>query len=135
MIFSVSNDGIQWSLDFGLDSDIFTVKELDQNWRISSQEIPLAAWQLLLPQRQDILNNHLLRVPITQNQEWTMNMRDKVLSSVGAQDLNTSSYQVSYLKDMEFNGENSQLEKDAVFRSGIDTPFSPTTFDDLSIEG
>ena len=24
---------------------------------------------------------------------------------------------------------------DAVFRLGIDTPFSPTTFDDLSVEG
>ena len=24
---------------------------------------------------------------------------------------------------------------DAVFRPGIDTPFSPTTFDDLSMEG
>ena len=62
-----------------------------------------------------------------------MEMRDEVLSSVGAQDLDTSSYQVSDLEDLEFNWENSQL--DAVFRPGIDTPFSPTTFDDLSMEG
>ena len=60
-----------------------------------------------------------------------MEMRDEVLSSVGAQDLDTSSYQVSDLEDIEFNWENSQLEMDAVFRPGIDTPFSPTTFDDL----
>ena len=58
-------------------------------------------------------------------------MRDEVLSSVGVQDLDTSSYQVSDLEDIEFNWENSQLEMDAVFRPGIDTPFSPTTFDDL----
>ena len=58
-------------------------------------------------------------------------MRDEVLSSVGAQDLDTSSNQVSDLEDIEFNWENSQLEMDAVFRTGIDTPFSPTTFDDL----
>ena len=60
-----------------------------------------------------------------------MEMRDEVLSSVGAQDLDTSSYQVSDLEDIEFNWENSQLEMDAVFIPGIDTPFSPTTFDDL----
>ena len=61
-----------------------------------------------------------------------MEMRDEVLSSVGAQDLDTSSYQVSDLKDIYFNWEISKL--DATFRPGIDTPFSPTIFDDLSIE-
>ena len=39
------------------------------------------------------------------------------------------------LEDIEFNWENSQLDMDAMFRPGIDTPFSPTTFDDLSMEG
>ena len=74
-------------------------------------------------------------MPITPNQEGTMEMRNEVLSSVGAQDLDTSSYQVSDREDIEFNWENSQLEVDAVFRPGIDTPFSPTVFDDLSMEG
>ena len=64
-----------------------------------------------------------------------MEMRDEVLSSVGAQDLDTSSYQVSDLKDKQFNWENSQWDMDAVFRPGKDTPFSSTTFDDLSMEG
>ena len=131
MIFSVSSDGIQWTLDFGPDSVTIAVNDLDQNITISSQEIPPAAWQLLLSQRQDFLNNHLARVPITPNQEGTMEMRDEVLSSVGAQDLDTSSYQVSDLEDIEFNWENSQLDMDSVFRPGIDTPFSPTVFDDL----
>ena len=131
MIFSVSSDGIQWALDFGPDSVTIAVNDLDQNIAISSQEIPLAAWQLLLSQRQDLLNNHLARVPITPNQEGTIEMREEVLSSVGAQDLDTSSYQVSDLEDIEFNWENSQLDTDSVFRPGIDTPFSPTVFDDL----
>ena len=131
MIFSVSNDGIQWTLDFGPDSVTIAVNDLDQNMTISSHEIPLAAWQLLLTQRQDFLNNHLARVPITPNQEGTMEMRDEALSSVGAQDMDTSSYQVSDLEDIEFNRENSQLDMDSVFRPGIDTPFSPTVFDDL----
>ena len=131
MIFSVSNDEIQWILDFGPDSVTIAVNDLDQNITISSQEIPLAAWQLLLAQRQDFLNTHLARVPIIPSQEGTMEMRDEVLSSVGIQDLDTSSYQVSDLEDIKFNWENSQLEIDAVFRRGIDTPFSPTTFDDF----
>ena len=131
MIFSVSNDGIQWTLDFGPDSVTIAVNDLHQNITISSQEIHLAGWQLLLSQRQDFLNNHLARVPITPNQEGTMEMREEVLSSVGAQDLDTSSSQVSDLEDIDFNWDDSQLDMDAVFRPGIDTPFSPTTFDDL----
>ena len=62
-----------------------------------------------------------------------MEMRDEVLSSVGAQDFDTSSYQVSELEDIEFNWEDSQLDMDVVSRPGTDTPFSPTTFDDLSV--
>ena len=131
MIFSVSNFGIQWTLDFGPDSVTIAVIDLDQNITISSQEITLAAWHLLLSERQDFLNNHLARVPITPNQEGTFETREEVFSSVGAQDLYTSRYQVSDLEDTDFNWENSQLDLDAVFRPGIDTPFSPTTFDEL----
>ena len=64
-----------------------------------------------------------------------MEMRDEILSSVGARDLDTSSYQVSDLEDIDFNWEDSQMDMDAVFRPGIDTPFLPTTFDDLSMGG
>ena len=135
MMFSASNDGIQWTLDFGPDFVVIAVNDLDQNIAISSQEIPLSACQLLLSQIQDFLNNQLARVPITPNQERTMEMRDEVLSSVGGQDLDTSSYQVSDLEDIELNWEDSQLDMDAVFRPGIDTPFSPTTFNDLSMGG
>ena len=103
MIFSVSSDGIQWTLDFSPDSVTITVNDLDQNLTFSSQEIHLAAWQLLLSQRQDFLDNHLPRVLVTENQEGTMEMRDEVLSSVGAQDLDTSSYQVSDLEGVELN--------------------------------
>ena len=131
MILSVSNDGKQWTLDFGPDSVTIAVNGLHQNITISSQEKPLAAWQLLLSQRQDFLNNHLTRVPITLNQEGTIEMREEVLSSVGAQDMDSSSYQVSDLEDIEFNWVDSQLDMDAVFRPGIDTPFSPITFYDL----
>ena len=67
MIFSVSNEGIQWTLDFGPDSVTIAVNDLDRNKTISSQEVPLAAWQMLLSQRQIFLDNQLSRVPITPN--------------------------------------------------------------------
>ena len=82
MIFSVSNDSIEWSLDFGPDSVTLTVQNLVEKKTKSSQEIPLAAWSLMLSQRQKFLNNHLARVPVTPNQRGTHEMRDEKLSSV-----------------------------------------------------
>ena len=63
-------------------------------------------------------------------------MRDEVLSSVGAQDMDTSGYQVSVdLDDFQLYWENDQRYVDAVFTPGIDTLFSPTAFDYLEIGG
>ena len=136
MILSVSNTGFECSLDFGPDSVTLTVKDLVQEMSISSQETLLAPWSLLLSQRQQFLNNHLARVPVTPNQQGAHEMRDDVLSSVGAQTMNTSGYQVSAdLEDVEFIWENDQLDVDAVFRPGIDTHFSPPAFDDLEMGG
>ena len=135
MIFSVSNDRIQSTFDFSTDSVTIAVNDLDQNITISSQELPLAVWPLLLSQRQELLDNHLPWVPITSNQQGTFEKREELISSVGAQDLNTSNYQLTDLEDIDFNWESSQLDMEAVFRPGIETPFSPTTFDDLSMEG
>ena len=86
-IFSVSKNGIQWFLEFGPDSVAIAEFDLVEHKRITSQDIPLAAWQLLLSQRQDFLDTHLERLPITQNKEGTMDMRREVLSSMGAQNI------------------------------------------------
>ena len=128
MIFALSIDGIQWSLDFGPDSVTLNVKDLVQEMTKISQEVSLTVWSLLLSQRQDFLNNVLVQFPLTPNQEGTLKMRDKVPPSVGAQDMDNSGYQVSNLDDADFYWENDQLDKSAVFRPGIDTPFSPSTF-------
>ena len=53
MIFSVSNDGIEWSIDSGPDSVFLTVKDLVQELTVISQKVPQVAWSLLLSQRQD----------------------------------------------------------------------------------
>ena len=109
MIFSVSNDGLEWPLDFGPDSVTLTVKDLVQETTISSQEIPVAACSLLLSQRQKYLINHLARVPVTPNQQGTHETRDEVLLSVGAQEgLDTSWYQVpAHLDDIEYYWEKT----------------------------
>ena len=134
MFFSVSNDGIEWSLDFGPDSVTLSVKDLVHEMTLSSQETPPAAWSLLVSQRQEFLNNHLALVPVTLNQQLSDQMREELLSSVGTQDMDTSWYQVSAdLDDVEFYWENAQLEVGSVFSPGIDTPFAPLTFDDLEM--
>ena len=114
MIFSVSNNGTQWTLDFGPDSVVLSVKDLFENITINSLETPLAAWSLLLSQRQEFSDNHLLRVPITPNQQGTFEMREEVLSSVGAQDTDTSGYELSDLEDIEFSWEDPAVDVDKV---------------------
>ena len=134
MQLTVSNNGTQWTLDFGPDSVVLSVKDLDENLIISSLEIPLAAWSLLLSQRQEFLDNHLLRVPTTPNQQGTFEMREDVISSVGAQDTDTRGYELSDLEDIECSSEDPAVDMDSVYRPGIDTSFSPSIFYDFQME-
>ena len=122
-------------MDFGSDSVVLSVKDVDENLTISSLEIPLAAWSLLLSQRQEFLDDHLTRVPITPNQRGTFEMREEVLSSVGTQDTDRSGYELSDLEDIEFSWEDPAVDMDSVYAPGIDTPFSPSIFDDYQMEG
>ena len=69
MHFTVVDNGTQWILDFDPDSVVLSVKDLDENFTISSLEVPLAAWSSLLSQRQKFLNNHLPQVTITPTQQ------------------------------------------------------------------
>ena len=55
-----------------------TVNDFVQEKKKRYQKLPLAACSLLLSQRQEILNNHLARVPNTPNQEDTLKMRDEL---------------------------------------------------------
>ena len=96
---------------------------------ISPQEFLLSALTMLLFQRQEFLKSYLARVPTTPYDEGTMGMRDEVLSNASAQDMVTSGYQVSDLDDFELFWESDQLDVDADFIPGIDTPISPTAFD------
>ena len=75
---------------------MLSVKDLDENLTIS-------VWSLLLSQKQEFLDNHLPRVPLTPSQQGTFEMREDVLSSVGAQDTDTIGYELSDLEDIEFS--------------------------------
>ena len=98
-------------------------------------KLPLTAWSLMLSQRQKFLDNHLPRVPMTPNQQGTFESRQEVLSSVGAQDTDTSGYELSDLEHIEFSWEDPAVDVESVYRPGINTPFSPSTFDDFQMEG
>ena len=110
-------------MDFGPVSVVLRVNDLDENLTISSLEIPLAAWLLLLSQRQEFLDNHLPRVPITPNQHGTFEIREEVLSGVGAQDTDTRGYELSDLEDIEFSWEDPAVGMDSIYRPGNDTHF------------
>ena len=61
-------------------------------------------------------------------------MREEVPSSVGAQDADTSGYELSDLEDIEFSWEDPAVDIDSFYRLGIDTPFSPSIFDDFQMK-
>ena len=79
-----------------------------------------------MSQRQQFLNNHLARVPVTPNQQGSHEMRDEVLSSVGAQEgLDTSGYQVSAdLDNVEFSPEKNTTRQ--IFKQNF---FNASDFD------
>ena len=87
----------------------------------------------MLSRKQEILNNHLARVPNTPNQEGTIEMRHKVPSSVDARKMDTIGYQVCDLEDTELPWEDPDLNIVAVFQPGIDTAFLPSTFNDFEM--
>ena len=126
MILSISLDCFVGFLDFCPVSVILTVRDLVQKMT-SFRAFSLSAWSLLLSQRPDLLqpSSHILRVPFTRNQQGTMEMRHEVLSTVGAQNMDTSGYQVSNLEDIEFQFQDPDLNLDTVFPPGIDTLFHP----------
>ena len=88
-----------------------------------------------MSQIQHFLNNRLARATKTHNQQGTLEMSDEVLSSVGAEDIDTRRYHVSKLDDADFYREKGPLDVDAVFRPEIGTHFSPTAVEDLERGG
>ena len=132
MFFSVSNTGTQWTLDFSPDSVTIIVNDIVQDLTISYLELPIAAFNTLINQRQQFLENHLARVPITPNQQGTWEMQDEARASVGDHDV-SSDFVPNDLDATQFHWENPNVELDAVYRPGIDTPFFPSLFETFPV--
>ena len=81
---------------------------------MSPQELLLPSWNLSLPHRQNFLDNHLAKIPITPEEQVTYEVREKDLSSAGAQYVDTRGYESSNLHHIEFFWEDPQFEVDAV---------------------
>ena len=62
-------------------------------------------------------------------------MNEEVLSSVGAQDTDTSGNEQSDLEDIEFSWEDPALDMDSVSRPGINTKSSPPVVVNFQMEG
>ena len=103
------------ALDFRPVSLVFTVKHDIQELAMSSQEILLPAWNFCFSQGPELLNNQLAGIPITPNHYGTHELKEEVLSSVRAQDLHTSGFDLSNKEDIGNFLENAQLVVDAVF--------------------
>ena len=127
MLFSVSNNGIHSTRDF---SATIIVKDIVQDLKTSSLELPIAASNSLINQKQQFPDNHLARVLITPDQQSTWYMQDEVRASAGDHDV-SSDFVQSDLDDLE----NPNVQMDAVYRPGIDTLFSPSLFENFPVAG
>ena len=105
-----------------------------QDLTICSLELLIAAFNSLINQRQQFLDNHLARVIITPNQQGTWEMQDEVRASVGDHNV-SSDFVPSVLDGIQFHWENPNIDMDAVYRPGIDTPFSPSLFENIPVAG
>ena len=57
----------------------------------------------------------------------------EILSSVSAQHMDTSGFQVFDRDETEFHWEDPELNMDAIFRRRISTPSSPSNFNDFEL--
>ena len=76
----------------------------------SSLEIPGRAWNFLLSRIQNFENNRLARIPTTLNQQGTLETREEIFLSTGAEEMDLCRYEQSDLKDKEIIWENPQLD-------------------------
>ena len=134
MLFTVSIDGVQWTLELSTESARITATDLVQNIVTSFLDIPIPVFNSLISQRQAFFWGSL--IPADENVGTVVvgavsdavrpdvRPEEEVLSTVGILDSNSvpADLQEIQLEDMDID--------EVAFRPGIDTPFSPTsTFD------
>ena len=69
MIFSVSNNNMNWSLEFGPDTVSLEVQNFADQAVLNSIEIPLTVWNLLESQRLRFLEDAISGAPLTEDEQ------------------------------------------------------------------
>ena len=69
MIFSVSNNNMNWSLEFGPDTVSLEVQNFADEAVLDSIELPLAVWNLLESQRLRFLEDTISGAPVTEDEQ------------------------------------------------------------------
>ena len=112
-------------LFFGKDGTNYFVKKTIRHYK---KEQPSGFLKKFLRQSQSATPERVTKeaknLPITPNRQGTVEMRDEVLSSVDAQNMDTSGFQVSGLEDIEFDWEQPDLIIHTIFQPGIDAAIS-----------
>ena len=83
---------------------------------------------------------HVLKYPSREQKRTRLLFRGDATYCFGkkmswVKEINTSSYEISDLNDVEFHWENPQMEANCVFRPRIHILFLPSAFNDLEMGG
>ena len=83
MIFSVQNSNLMYSVELSPDLVQIQVRETVSGVFLARKDIPIQVWQMVEVMRRDFNEQHMMQVPITENQLGTMQMMEEVSDHVG----------------------------------------------------
>ena len=129
MTFAVSSKRNQWSFDLGPDSVVLIVSDLVQKMTISSRKF-LCLLEICFFPRARLFWQSSSPNP---NQQLKFDLREEVLTSARAQDMDTTGNELSNKEDIEVIQEYPQVELDAVFRPGTVLSFRQKPSIDLEL--
>ena len=79
------------------------------------------------------MDDHLAKVPMTENQQGRLEDRDKLFSSVGAENMDTNGCQLFDLGGIEFHLEDLEINMDRFIRPGTKNLFPNSTSNKFEI--
>ena len=83
MIFSVQNSNLKYSVEFLPDLVQIQVRKTVSEVFLARMDIPIQVWHMVEVMRRDFNEQHLMQVPITENQLEEMQMMEEVSDHVG----------------------------------------------------
>ena len=83
MIFSVQNSNLMYSVEFSPDLVQNQVRETVSGVFLARMDIPIQVRHMVEVMRKDFNEQHMMQVPITENQHGTMQMMEEFSDHVG----------------------------------------------------